>query len=54
MYTQKGNSEEIVQARALFAFSSMRARAAEAGYMTEEEIEEEIQAARKAIASQKS
>ncbi len=44
------NFEEIVravrQAKAMIAFNSMRAVAAANGYMSETEIEEEIQAAR--------
>ncbi len=37
----------IRQAKAMIAFNSMRAAAAANGYMTDEEIEEEIAAARK-------
>ncbi len=39
--------QAIRQAKAMIAFNSMRAHAAAAGYMTEEEIEAEIQAARR-------
>ena len=46
-----GDFEETLnsvrQARAMRAFNSMRRKAAEAGYMTEEEINAEIAAARK-------
>ena len=54
MYATEDNLEEISRTKAMFAFDSMRASAAEAGFMTEEEINEEIQAARKAMASRKS
>ena len=37
----------IRQARAMIAFNSMRAKAAERGYMSDEEIEAEIAAARR-------
>ena len=47
-----GSFEETVkavrQAKAAIAFNAMRARAAESGFMTDEEIETEIAAARKA------
>ena len=47
-----GSFEETVkavrQAKAARAFNAMRARAAESGFMTDEEIEAEIAAARKA------
>lgn len=47
-----GNFEETVkavrQAKASIAFNFMRSRAAESGFMTDEEIEAEIAAARKA------
>lgn len=45
-----GSFEETIkavrQSKAMLAFNSMRAKAAERGYMTEEEIEAEINAAR--------
>lgn len=45
-----GDFEETVkairQAKAMLAFNSMRQKAAEAGFMTDEEIEAEIAAAR--------
>ncbi len=37
----------IRQAKAMIAFNSMRAKAAQKGYMSEEEIEEEIRKVRK-------
>ena len=37
----------VKQAKAMIAFNSMRSKAAAKGYMTEEEIEAEIAAARK-------
>jgi prevent-host-death family protein len=47
-----GNFEETVkavrQAKASIAFNSMRSRAAESGFITDEEIEAEIAAAREA------
>ena len=47
-----GSFEETVkavrQAKAAIAFNAMRTRAAESGFMTDEEIEAEIAAARKA------
>ena len=46
-----GSFEETLkavrQARAMIAFNSMRAKAAERGYMSDEEIEAEIAAARR-------
>ncbi len=46
-----GNFEEtlkaIRQAKAMIAFNSMRAKAAEKGFMSDDEIEAEIAAARK-------
>ena len=46
-----GSFEETLravrQARAMIAFNSMRAKAAERGYMSDEEIEAEISAARR-------
>ena len=46
-----GSFEETLkavrQARAMIAFNSMRAKAAEQGYMSDEEIEAEISAARR-------
>ena len=46
-----GSFEETLkavrQARAMIAFNSMRAKAAERGYMSDEEIETEIGAARR-------
>ena len=46
-----GSFEETLkavrQARAMIAFNSMRAKAAERGYMSDEEIEAEIGAARR-------
>lgn len=46
-----GNFEEILkavrQAKAMIAFNSMRLKSAKNGFMTNEEIEAEIQAARK-------
>lgn len=47
---EDGSFEETVraikQAKAMIAFNSMRQKAAEMGYMTDEEINAEIQAAR--------
>lgn len=47
----EGQLEETIkavrQALAMMAFNNMRAKAAAAGYMTDEEIEAEIQAARR-------
>ena len=47
----EGGFEETVkavrQAKAMLAFNSMRMKAAENGYMTDEEIEAEISAARR-------
>ena len=47
----EGSFDEIVQAvrqaKAMIAFNSMRRKAADSGFMTEEEIEAEINAARK-------
>lgn len=47
-----GGFEETIkavrQAKATIAFNSMRSRAAENGFMTDEEIEAEIEASRKA------
>lgn len=46
-----GDLEETLkavrQAKAMIAFNSMRAKAAKKGYMTDEEIEEEIEKVRK-------
>lgn len=46
-----GSFEETVkavrQAKAMIAFNAMRTRASEAGFMSDEEIEAEIQAARR-------
>ncbi|MCD8007215.1 MAG: type II toxin-antitoxin system Phd/YefM family antitoxin [Oscillospiraceae bacterium] len=39
--------QAIRQAKAMIAFNSMRSQAATAGYMSDEEIEAEIQAARR-------
>ncbi len=48
-----GSLEETImaikQAKAMLAFNSMRQTAAEHGYMTDEEIESEISAARQGI-----
>ena len=48
-----GNFEETVkavkQARAMIAFDSMRQKASKEGYMTEQEIEYEIKAARQGV-----
>ncbi len=48
-----GNFEETIkavrQAKAMIAFNSMRQKASKDGYMTEEEIEAEISAARKGV-----
>lgn len=48
-----GSLEETImaikQAKAMLAFNSMRQTAAEHGYMTDEEIEAEISAARQGI-----
>lgn len=47
----EGNFEETLkavrQAKAMIAFNSMRLKAAKKGYMSEKEIEEEIEAVRK-------
>ena len=40
-------SRAITQARAMIAINSMRKKAADAGFMTDEEIQAEIEAARK-------
>lgn len=46
-----GDLEEVLkavrQAKAMIAFNSMKTKAAKKGYMSEEEIEEEIKKARK-------
>ena len=39
----------VKQARAMMAFDSMRQRASKEGYMTEQEIEDEIKAAREGV-----
>ncbi len=39
--------QAVRQAKAMIAFNSMRRKAADAGFMTDEEIESEISAARK-------
>ncbi|MCD7888526.1 MAG: type II toxin-antitoxin system Phd/YefM family antitoxin [Oscillospiraceae bacterium] len=39
--------QAVRQAKAMIAFNSMRSRAASEGYMSDEEIEAEIQAARR-------
>lgn len=48
-----GSFEETIkavrQAKAMIAFNSMRQKASKDGYMTEEEIEAEISAARKGV-----
>ncbi len=48
-----GNFEETIkavrQAKAMIAFNSMRQKASKDGYMTDEEIEAEISAARKGV-----
>jgi hypothetical protein len=53
-----GNFEEVVksvrQVKAMIAFNSMRSRAAKNGFMTDEEIEAEIKAARAELAGGKS